>query len=378
MGPVFERARLDDIDELLRLYRRVYGRAYALPLGTDPQVMAAEITSDRTSWLVARERSELVASIVGNVEPADRLGKMQGLVVHPEHRGGGVAQQAVSSLAELILSDGRADSVYGTARTTSTAPQRICLRSGFKALGIFPNLRKAARHETMVLLARHQEGVLEQRHPVERVPASLGPLLAAVEQVVGLPTRPELVPDVEVPVQRGESPPAEVELISAPRFVLRRYNDQLTNPGRRFYPFHTPNVLLAAADGSYEVFAHLSGSDGYCTLIGANPDAMAVARHLDLLISQLNNYGAFYIETLVPLHAFDELGQLLAHGFLPAAAYPAMRRDGELFRDYVVMARTMQPLDFRGLAIDAAFQPFTEQYIEAWKQMYLNTRGVFR
>lgn len=376
---MFERASLDDIDELLRLYRAVYGRGYALPLGTDPQVMAAEISSDRTSWLVARDRGRLVASIVGNVEPGDRLGKMQGLVVHPEHRGGGVAQQAVSSLADLLLSDGRADSVYSTARTTSTAPQRICLRSGFKALGIFPNLRKAARHETMVLLARHQEGVLEQRHPVERVPASLGPLLEAVEHVVGLPARPELVPDVEVPAARdGDYTPSEVELIDAPHFVLRRYNEQLIDPSRRFYPFHIPNVLLAAADGSYEVFAHLSVNDGYCTLIGANPDAMAVARHLDLLIGQLNDYGAFYIETLVPLHAFDELCQLLAHGFLPAAAYPAMRRDGELFRDYVVMARTMQPLDFRGLAIDAAFRPFTEQYIEAWKQMYLNTRGVFR
>ncbi|MBP2471292.1 ribosomal protein S18 acetylase RimI-like enzyme [Crossiella equi] len=376
MGPVFERASVDDIDELLRLYRRVYGRGYSLPLGTDPQVMAAEITSDRTAWLVHRHNGRVMASIVGNID--DRLGKMQGLVVHPELRGGGVAQAAVSQLSELMLDSGLCDSVYGTARTTSTAPQRVCLRAGFRAYGIFPNLRKAARHETMVLLARHQEGVLESRHPVHRVPAELGPLVAALTEVAGMPVQPELVPDVEGTFQRSDEARPVVELIEAQQFVQRRYQQKMTNPGRGFYPFHTPNVLLAAGDGSYEVFAHLSGTDGYCTLIGALPNPMAVAEHLDQLIDQLTDYGAFYVETLIPLHAFDELTQLLAHGFLPAAAYPAMRRDGDKFRDYVVMARTMQPLDFRGLAIDAAFKPFTEQYIEAWKHMYLNTRGVFR
>ncbi|MFB9908386.1 GNAT family N-acetyltransferase [Allokutzneria oryzae] len=376
MTPVFDRARVDDIDELLLLYRRVYGKAYALPLGTDPAVMAQEITSDRTTWMVAREPNggRLVASIVGNVDPADRLGKMQGLVVDPECRGGGIAQRAVGSMSDEMLADGRIDSVYATARTTATAPQRICLRSGFRALGFFPNLRKAAKHETMVLLARHRDGVIEQRHPVERVPASLGPIVEALTTVAGMPVLPEPVPEQEVPTQL---PSPGVELINAPDFVLRRFGE-VVDPVRGFYPFHKPNVLLAACDGSYEVYTHLSVSDGYCTLIGAAPDPMAVSPHLDQLIGQLGDFGAFYVETLVPLHSFEELSSLLSHGFLPAAVYPAMRRDGEMFRDYVVMARTMQPLDFRGLAIDAAFRPFVEQYIDLWKQKYLNTIGVYR
>ncbi|SDM84902.1 hypothetical protein SAMN04489726_3660 [Allokutzneria albata] len=376
LTPVFDRARVDDIDELLRLYRRVYGAAYALPLGTEPAVMAREITSDLTTWMVAREPGGgLVASIVGNVDPADRLGKMQGLVVDPACRGAGIAQQAVGSMSDEMLADGRIDSVYATARTTSTSPQRICLRSGFRALGFFPNLRKAAKHETMVLLARHRDGVLERRHPVDRVPAGLGPIVAALDTAVGMPVRPELVPEQETPSEQARS--SGVELINAPEFVLRRFAEVM-EPDRAFYPFHKPNMLLAATDGSYEVYTHLSISDGYCTLIGAAPDPMAVGPHMDQLIGQLGNFGAFYVETLVPLHAFDELSSLLAHGFLPAAVYPAMRRDGELFRDYVVMARTMQPLDFRGLAIDAAFRPFVEQYIDLWKQKYLNTIGVYR
>ncbi|OZM74582.1 GNAT family N-acetyltransferase [Amycolatopsis antarctica] len=363
----------------MELYRRVYGRGYALPLGTDPQVMAREIASANTTWLVAHDSSRrLIASIVATTSPGDRLAKMQGLVVDPASRGSGIAQEAVSSLSDLLLADGTVDSVYATARTTATAPQRICLRSGFRALGIFPNLRKAAKHETMVLLARHQDGVLDRRHPVDRVPAGLGPIVEALDTVAGLPARPELVPD-EVPEPRSEfASTDEIELIGAERFVLRRFDEMVTDPSRRFYPFHKPDVMLAGPDGLYEVYAHLSRADGYCTLIGAAPDARVVSRHLDQIIARLNDFGAFYIETLVPLYAFDELSSLLSFGFLPAAVYPAMRRDGELFHDYVVMARTMQPLDFRGLAIDAAFRPFTEQYIALWTQMYLNTHGVFR
>jgi len=378
LGAVFRQACVGDVDELLHLYRKVYGRGYALPLGTDPQVMAREIASEDTTWLVAREPAgAAVASIVATRAPADRLAKMQGLVVDPSSRGSGIAQEAVRTLSDLLLSDGRVDSVYATARTTATAPQRVCLRSGFRGLGIFPNLRKAAKHETMVLLARHQEGVLEQRHPVERVPASLGPIIEALDAVAGLPMRPELVPDptLEPP---GEVPSTdEIELIGAERFVLRRFDEMVTDPSRRFYPFHKPNVMLAGPDGAYEVYAHLSRADGYCTLIGTAPDALVVTRHLDQIIARLNDFGAFYVETLVPLNAFAELSSLLSFGFLPAAVYPAMRRDGDSFHDYVVMARTMQPLDFRGLAIDVAFRPFTEQYIALWTQMYLNTHGVF-
>ncbi|QMU77988.1 GNAT family N-acetyltransferase [Streptacidiphilus sp. PB12-B1b] len=381
-------AQLDDVDGLLTLYRQVYGRSYALPLGTDPEVMAHEITSPLTTWLVARQpgSGRIVGSILGTLDPAEGLGKLQGLVVHPDARGSGLAHQAVRQLSDLMLSGDRpADSVYSTARTNSTAPQRICLRSGFHPLGMFPNLRKADRHETMVLVARYREGVLERRLPVPRVPAALGGLVRALKGALdGAPggadlPLPEIVdqPLGEVRGRRGAAG-LEVEVIDAPRFVLRRMAEAVPDPDRRFYPFHTPNVLLSSQDGAHEVYAQLNASDGYCTLIGASPGLTAVGDDLGPLIERLAEYGASYIETLLPMDRYDDLRLLLAHGFLPAAAYPAMRRHGDGFRDHVVMARTLQPLDFRGLAIDAAFQPFTEQYIELWKQQYLDTHGVFQ
>ncbi|WP_035805939.1 GNAT family N-acetyltransferase [Kitasatospora mediocidica] len=377
----FTAVQLGDIDGLLALYRQVYGRSYALPLGTDPEVMAREISSPRTTWLVVREpgTGRVVGSILGTVDPDDRLGKLQGLVIHPDIRGGGLAHQAVRRLSEMMLSgDQAADSVYATARTNSTAPQRICLSSGFKALGVFPNLRKAERHETMVLLAKHRDGVLERRLPVPRVPAGLGGLVRALHDAVGLPGQPLPAVDDEPHPAPPRGPVRDVELVDAPQFVLRRLAEVVPDPEQRFYPFHTPNVLLAAADGAYELFAQLNRSDGYCALIGAAPGLASLARDFEALIDRLGQDGASHIETLLPLDCYEDLSLLLAHGFLPAAAYPAMRREGEGFRDYVVMARSLQPLDFRGLSIDASFQPFTEQYIELWKQRYLNTHGVFQ
>lgn len=375
METEFEPARVDDVDELLRLFRLVYGTSYALPLGTDGEVMAREISSPKTTWLVERKNGKIVASIMGTIEPSDRMGKMQALIVDPRHRGGGIANRMVGDLAKVLLATGEADSVYGTARTTSAVPQKIHLRNGFHALGIFPNLRKAERHETMVLLTKYRDGVLENRHPVHKAPQSLGPLLKTVHATVGMPVFPELVPESEFEAAESSG---SIELIDAPNFVQQHFDSTMIDPVRRFYPLHKPNVLLAESTGAYQVYAHLSRKDGYCTLIGATPSPMDVAPHLDKLIDELNGYGAFYIETIVPLYAFDELSAALAHGFLPVAMYPAMRREGDRWHDYVVMARTMQPLDFRGLAIDAAFQPFAEQYIDLWTQKFLNTSGVFR
>ncbi|MFC0063311.1 GNAT family N-acetyltransferase [Umezawaea endophytica] len=373
---MFGQARLDDVDELLALYRRIYGDTYPLPFATDPAAMSALIGSDEAFWLTVRSgvAGPLVGAMLATVDPSDRLAKVQGMVVAPESRGSGIANRLVATMAEGLLEDGRADSIYGTARTTSTAPQRTHLRNGFHALGMFPNLHKTQRAETMLLVARYREGVLAQRHPVERVPRALRRLVDIIDKTIGMPAYPSF----EVESCVDAAPGAGVEIVDAPLFVLRHFEREIVDPVRRFYPFHDPNILIADTGGAYEVYAHLNRVDGYCTLLGATPGPMSVAPHLDRLIDRLTRIGAHYVETLVPLHCFDELSALLACGFLPAALYPAMRAGGGLFHDYVVMARTLQPLDFRGLAIDAAFQPFVEQYIDLWKQRFLDTEGVFR
>jgi hypothetical protein len=55
-----------------------------------------------------------------------------------------------------------------------------------------------------------------------------------------------------------------------------------------------------------------------------------------------------------------------------------MRREGELWLDYIIMSRSMEPLDFRGMAIDSSFKPFVDQYVDLWKKMYLDTLEIFQ
>jgi RimJ/RimL family protein N-acetyltransferase len=374
VAPAFEPARLDDIDDLLRLYRRAHGANYPIAMGTDPDVMAAEIEAPGTTWLVWRNDNRVVASITGHVEHEDRMGKIAGLVVDPDAQGGGIAHDAVGQITDRMLATGEVDSVYGTARTVHIAPQRVCLRNGFHALGLVPNLFKHAKRETMALLAKHRDGVLDRRAEVHKVPASLEKLVTATHRTIGLPHLPEFVEGAAFP----EAEPSRLEIIEAPRFVQRHFERNINDPARRFYPLHRPNVLLADEQGAYQIYGHLNRHDGYCTIFGATPGPQAIIPHLNGVIDTLTGMGAPHVETLVPLREFDELSALLAFGFLPVALYPAMRRDGDQYHDYVVMVHTPQPPDFRGLTIDEAFRPFTEQYIELWTQKFLNTNGVFR
>jgi hypothetical protein len=53
-----------------------------------------------------------------------------------------------------------------------------------------------------------------------------------------------------------------------------------------------------------------------------------------------------------------------------------MREINNELNDYVVLSRTMEPLNFRGMAIVAPFKPYIDQYVEAWKKINLDTIEV--
>lgn len=381
MQPCFEPATPADIDELLQLYFTCYGKYYPLALGSDPGVMARMVAQPQTLWRVVRDaRSKrIMASGVIDTDPFHRIGKLEGVVVHPEWRHRKLAHRLVEYLVEQSLAGaGMVDSVYATTRTLSKGPQLMCLHNGFKAFGIFPNAHKIQHYETLTLLARHRDGVLLQRRPIQRIPERLAPIVKVLAQVAGLSQAPEVLPEVGRVGRDKRLVASEFELIFAPNFVLTRFMETFAEPERRFYPFHSPNLLISATDGSSEVFAYISKYDRYCAIIGVKPGFMAIADRLDAVIDQLTSFGASYLEVLLPLEDSPEITTLLDHSFLPSAVYPAMRRDGDVWLDYIVMSRSMEPLDFRGMAIDSSFKPYVDQYVDLWKKMYLDTLEIFQ
>ncbi|MFD0385204.1 hypothetical protein ACFQ2B_32005 [Streptomyces stramineus] len=160
-------------------------------------------------------------------------------------------------------------------------------------------------------------------------------------------------------------------MIEAPAFVRRRFHERFPDSDQWFYPLHTPNALLTPDDGHFEVYAYLNRTGGYCALVAYHPDPSAAAAWLEPITRTLTRAGAGYVESLVPLAHHSALSAFLAQGFIASALYPAMRRESDGFHDYVVMTRTTEQIDFRGVVVDKPLQPYMDSYVAAWASTYL-------
>ncbi|MEU6315057.1 GNAT family N-acetyltransferase [Streptomyces sp. NPDC047014] len=373
MNPVITPATGADIAELRQLYYAVYGPHYPVALGTDPAEMARLMADPHSLWLVARcpASGALTASAAIHGEAGSRIGRLEGIAVHPGHRSGGLAGALTEALCAGMLDTARLDSVYATVRTVGAGPQRVVARNGFRPLGILPNAVDLRSRESLALYARHSPGVLDRRVPVTEVPAALLPLLRTAEDALGIgfpgvraagPAEPAAPGDVE-----------HVELIEAPAFVRRRFRERFPDAEGWFYPLHTPNVLLTPEDGRFEVYAYLNRAGGYGSLLSVHPDPAAAAACLEPVTRALARAGAGYVEALVPLAHQEALAAFLSQGFVAGALYPAMRADGDGFHDYAVLSRSSERIDFRGVAVEPPLQPYLDCYVSAWASTHLPT-----
>ncbi|MEU2715601.1 GNAT family N-acetyltransferase [Streptomyces sp. NPDC007205] len=378
MTAVLSPASAQDIAELRQLYFEVYGHGYPVPLGSDPVVMRRLITDGTAHWLTARTAGGvLVGSAVVVTEPGSRIGKLVGLAVHPGHRGGGLASRLTGAVCAEAFATGGLDSVYATVRLVTEGPQHVVVRNGFRPLGLLPNAVEVEGCETLALFARYADGVLEHREPVASVPERLAPLLSAVSAGVGIDyagTRPAPYRHA-VGAATGAEP---IELITAPAFVRRRFLELFPEADDRFFPLHTPNAVLVAADGSFEAYADLDAVAGSCALVAVHPRPAAVAGALEALMAGVTRAGADYAEALLPLADTEALEVFLASGFVPSAVYPAMRRIRDRLHDYVVLSRTSRQIDFRTTAVSPLLQPYLGAYLSAWTATYLPLHEVSR
>ncbi len=379
MKLIIEEPTLEDVDELLKLYFMVYGHNYPLSYGKDAEATAQAINNpEGCKWLIARDTDKnlIVGSIVFELDLLNKVGKALALVVHPEYRKAGIASKLAKWGDNLIGPDGPLNSVYTTTRTQNAAVQIIFLRENYWPLGIFPNAHKIKKHETTTLFAKFKEGVLERRSPTEKIPKNLVPLYQVVQQIYPALEIPTAATLSERSIKKHSPWEASFEAIVAPHYVLRRFRET-TETAAQFYPFHLPNVLFSEASGKVEIFAYANEQDGYCTLISCNQPMFALHESFPALLETIRSLGISYVEILIPADRFESLEVLLRAQFLPSALYPALREIDDKTIDYVVMTRTMEPLDFRGMAIEQAFKPYVDQYLALWKQMHLDALEVF-
>ncbi|MGW1984184.1 GNAT family N-acetyltransferase [Streptomyces collinus] len=396
MTVVLSPAHVQDIAELRQLYFEVYGHGYPVPLGSDPVVMRRLLTDGTAHWLTARASGgALVGSAVVVTEPGSRIGKLVGLAVHPGHRGGGLASRLTGAVCGEAFGTGRLDSVYATVRVVTAGPQAVVVRNGFRPLGLLPNAVEVDGCETLALFARYADGVLDRRAPVAAVPEGLSALLSAASAGVGIDyadtrsgssrdaaatagTAARVREATKATRTTGTTGAEPIELIAAPGFVRRRFLELFPQAGDRFFPLHTPNAVLAAADGSFEAYADLDPVAGSCALVAVHPRPAAVAGALEGLMATVTRAGADYAEALLPLADTEALEVFLASGFVPSALYPAMRRIHDRLHDYVVLSRTSRQIDFRTTAVSPLLRPYLGAYLSAWTSTYLPLHEVSR
>jgi GNAT superfamily N-acetyltransferase len=373
----FENPRAGDVERILQLYFAVYGPTYPVAVATDRARMAAAISSPDHFWYIAREAGsgEIVGSVFFEIDRLSKIAKVAGLVVHPERRRLGVAHRLVSEGSDRVLSaNPMLNSIYTLTRTESAAPQLIMLQQGFVPLGIFPNAHKVREYETLTLLVKYRPGVLERRVPVQAAPQKLAPILSIVGRQLGLAY------DASLP--QGRKAPAGRELdweaIYAPAFVRKRFMDRFSDAYDRFFPFHVPNFLCASSDGSAEIYAYLNRTDHYCAIVSNSVPFYELGPSLRSLFRCLRDHGVSYVEVLMGLERTASIEALLEQHFIPSAAYPAMQeREGRL-HDFVLLSRTMEPLNFHGMEIERSFKPYVDQYVELWKQTHIEALEVFQ
>ncbi|MBY0414456.1 MAG: hypothetical protein K2Q18_09835, partial [Bdellovibrionales bacterium] len=103
---VIERATVGDVDEIITLYRLVYGKKYPISYGTDPDLLKKAITTAETHLvLVAKDLDKRVitGALITEIDIENKIGKLVGLVVHPTFQKNKIGNYLVVYVGEHFL-----------------------------------------------------------------------------------------------------------------------------------------------------------------------------------------------------------------------------------------------------------------------------------
>lgn len=385
MELIIDHAQKTDVDELMALYFQAYGPDYPLEIGTNKSVMQMALETPKDGiehfqWYVMRdkERRTLAGSCIVELDLSLKIGKVTGVIVGKNYQGCGVANRLIEHAASTAFEKHDLNSLYSTSRTVALSSQAMLLKNGFMPLGIFPNARKIKTYETLSLMGRFRPGILEKRKPVAIIPTDLAPMAKMVEKIIGHPlyVAVDQCPSLPPVIGENDNRRLEFEFIDATHFVHKR-SEELFEQDKKdtFYPFHRPNLLIFEPNLGLEIFACFTKKDHYCVIISTNRSLRSLGRGLKNLIFAMQEQGIYYIELLVDLDNFSSLCYLMENKFIPSAIYPAMREEDGAMHDYVLLTRTMVPLDFSEIEAHPSLIPYFKLYTEQWSSRNLKAFG---
>lgn len=371
-------AKPEDMRRIQVLYGDVYGPNYPMPVIFDKFKMRRAIESDRYCWLVAECQGRIVASLIYEVDPSQRISKAFGAVVSKEFRKQNLANTMMETILRELTKNRIVDTVYATTRTVTTAPQQLTETLGFVKLGIFPNVHKVFEYETHCLAAYFVPEALKNRRTPPALIHEMAPFYRLVHDKVNIgkavfrPPSPALREKTKNPAK--EQSLLSFETISAPSFIKNRFA-KARNSGvfaNNYVPFHDPNLMLITPDQSTEVFLNYGATDRYSVIMGGKSEIKDFSLILNSVAKTLNNMGVSYIELLVDAYSPDLQWQALHARFLPSAYFPAFRKVGDKRWDYIVFSRSFEMLDFRNVKIMSTYRNFLKEYMKIWQALYID------
>ncbi|MBF0406761.1 MAG: hypothetical protein HQM10_05385 [Candidatus Riflebacteria bacterium] len=369
----------EDIDQIMKLYDRVYSGSYPLKDVTDPQQIKKRIEDTNYFWPLAYHGKDLIASVLFTVDQVNKLGKVYAAVVRDDFRGHDVMHEVSTLGIERLTKITRScDVIYGTARTVSLAPQVILEHLGFLPMGVFPNVRKVQSFETHGLEIYFREDSLKLRKKQPQLVPEVREFYHIVQSIIHLEDFKEIILPVFDPKDMGSPINFIINHDEADvhqKFELYQNKDYME---KVFFPFAEPNMLFVSENGDAEIFVNLCETDGNGTILGYRIQNTDLRRVLLWFCEAASKEKMRYLELLVNAYKPELQRIALDAKFLPCAYFPAakMNENGER-EDYVVFSRSFESLDFMDMKLGQTNRRFLDAFMKCWYEMLLRCQPSF-
>ncbi|MBL7544891.1 MAG: hypothetical protein JNL11_13825 [Bdellovibrionaceae bacterium] len=333
------------------------------------------LNDPQTFWLLLINEGQIDGFVWALIDSDQKLAKVKRACVKQDVSGGRdqrifwLVQELVQALKKHMPT---LEVLYTTMRPL--AYQTDVLRDlGFRVLGIFPNGKEIDSSLVNSLETYFYDNVLEKNRPAElTLHPLLMPLYDIVRQECILPKVTEYQGDLST-IREFEVLP-KLDILKAPSFVAHRFEKLRSRQSlsSQFYPFHAPNALITDLNQSIEVFVKIFTETSMATIVGERLELGVNPIDLYKNVARiLREHGILYVEMIND--AADALGTeaLIQAGYLPCAYFPALKKQNNVRRDYVVFARSFENFFYPDLGnIAPVYRQYLKQYYEYEKLVF--------
>ncbi len=339
------RAEKGDIDVIRGIYYSVYGEGYTLPEVKDDRRSQEVLEDEDNLWLVARYSDRYVGAVLTLVDRGYGISKLMAGAVAPGYRQKGIFKTMIDYSLDYAAS--KVDVIYGITRTRDLGPQKTLKYFDFKALGVFPNVRKLKTYETHVLYAKYFNDALERREALLEAIPPVKRFFDIVADSLSLKDRDEIRIVSQPYLVEFEPYNEEVEISygSIIKEIYLSKKDELT---LSFFPFHVPNYYFRG-DG-WEAFVYYNPVDKHAAIMALRVNGMVnFSRSIYWVADYMDLQGARYLEIVIAADLPNYHRAAYEIGYMPCAFFPAasLSKKKPLREDQVVFC---YPLSFPKLA----------------------------